>query len=141
MADPRAMGSQIAEVCWQGAQREGLPDGMSRDDFLARLATLVKQGAILFPVSKGTVLFIKPLQPGIAELHTFTTEDGRALIRGYVQGAKAAKKNGVTHIVSYADSPAFVKLAQSTGLPVKVSQTTKMQNGQMKPVYQFDLDL
>lgn len=114
---------------------------MTRDDFLRRLAAMVKQGGVLFPVSKGTVLFIKPLQQGVAELHTFTTEDGRALIKGYIQGAKTAKKNGMKHIVSYADSPAFVKLAKSTGLPVKISQTTKMQNGQMRPVYQFDLDL
>lgn len=135
------MGAQVAEICWQGAQREGLGDQMSRDQFLARLASLVKQGTILFPVSKGTVLMVKPLQTGTAEIHTFTTEDGRALIKGYIKGAQTAKKMGVKHVVSYADSPAFVKLAKSTGLPVQISQTTRMQNGQMRPVYQFDLDL
>lgn len=138
--DPR-VGQQIADVCWRSAQQEGVPQGETQRSFIAKLAKLVKQGAILFPVTQGTVLFIKPTGKGTAEIHTFTVEDGRALIKAYVFGAQVAKKNGVKHITSYADSPAFVKLAKSTGLPVKISQTTKMQNGEMRPMYQFDLEL
>lgn len=143
MSDDQALqqGAQhIMEIAWQSAQREGLPEGETRAKFMAQLAALVKQGAALLPLGN-TVLLIKPLEKGTAEIHTFTTEDGRALVKRYVQAAQLAKQHGVKHIVSYADSPAFVKLAKSSGLPVKISQEPRMQGGQMRPMYRFDLDL
>ena len=140
MADERAVGSQMADILWASAQKEGVPPDMTRDKFLGSIGQLIKQGAFLLPYGK-TVLMVKPLQQGTAELHTFTTEDGKAVVQAYIAGAKFAKKNGIKHVVSYADSPAFVKYAKQTGLPVKVSQTARMQGGQMQPMYQFDLDL
>jgi len=138
--DTAKVGAQVADIIWQSAQKEGVPEGMTREQFLGRVAKLVQQGAMLWPIDK-TVLMIKPISQGVAEIHTFTTEDGRMLVQRYVQAAQIAKKYNIKHIISYADSPAFVKMAKATGLPVKITQTTKMQNGQMRPMYQFDLDL
>jgi hypothetical protein len=43
--------------------------------------------------------------------------------------------------VTYSESPAFVKMAKQTGLPVQISQGHQTIGGQKKPVYQFMLSL
>jgi hypothetical protein len=134
--------NETAEILWGSAQKEGLPPGMTRDRYLGAVAQKLKQGTRLAQIGK-TVFLLTPIEPLVLELHTSTLEDGKALVQRYVVAAKTAKQHGIKKIISYADSPAFVKLAKATGLPVKITQEPHMDEitGQMKPMYKFELDL
>jgi hypothetical protein len=136
------VGSDVMEILWASAQKEGLPQGMTRDRYLGAVAQKIKQGSALTQIGK-TVFLLTPIAPYTLELHTSTIEDGKALVQRYVTAAKTAKQHGIKKIISYADSPAFVKLAQATKLPVKITQEPHMDEitGQMKPMYKFELDL
>jgi hypothetical protein len=48
---------------------------------------------------------------------------------------------GFKKAFSYATSPAFVKIAEQTGLPVRTSQTQTMMGDQMVPAYRFEVDI
>jgi hypothetical protein len=136
------VGSDVMEILWASAQKEGLPQGMTRDRYLGAVAQKIKSGSALTQIGK-TVFLLTPIAPYTLELHTSTIEDGKALVQRYVTAAKTAKQHGIKKIISYADSPAFVKLAQATKLPVKITQEPHMDEitGQMKPMYKFELDL
>jgi hypothetical protein len=115
---------------------------MTRDRYLGAVAQKIKSGSALTQIGK-TVFLLTPIAPYTLELHTSTIEDGKALVQRYVTAAKTAKQHGIKKIISYADSPAFVKLAQATKLPVKITQEPHMDEitGQMRPMYKFELDL
>lgn len=84
-----------------------------------------------------TVFMLKPLDDQTVEFHTFTIEPISDLILRYRAGINTLKEMGFKKAVSYAQSPAFVKIAQQTGLPVRVSQE-KTDKGM---TYKFEVDL
>jgi hypothetical protein len=106
---------------------------------MQKLAGLVKTKQAKLIQIGNTVFLVKPVAPGIAEFHTFTVEPPESLVKRFQAGAKTLKQMGFKKAVSYAESPAFAKLAQSTGLPVKTTQALNPQT--KKPVYRFELDL
>jgi hypothetical protein len=88
-----------------------------------------------------TVFLLKPLEAGTVEFHTFTTEPIEDLVKRYQAGINTIKQMGFKKAVSYAQSPAFVKIAQQTGLPVQVSQSQMMMGDKMVPAYKFEVNL
>jgi len=88
-----------------------------------------------------TVFLLQPKEPGTVEFHTFTTEPIEDLVKRYQAGINTLKQMGFKKAVSYAQSPAFVKIAQQTGLPVQVSQSQTMIGGKMVPAYKFEVNL
>jgi hypothetical protein len=88
-----------------------------------------------------TVFLLKPLQDGTVEFHTFTIEPIDDLVKRYQAGINSLKEMGYKKAVSYAQSPAFVKIAQQTGLPVQVSQSQTMMGDKMVPSYKFEVSL
>jgi len=115
---------------------QGNPEGI-----VLGISALIKKGAIKLLQLGNTVFMIMPKQAGTAEFHTFTVEQPQTLVKRFQAGAKALKQMGFKTAVTYSDSPAFVKMAQSTGLPVRISQGHQTVQGQKKPTYQFILDL
>jgi len=105
------------------------------------LAALIQQGAVQLLQLGNTVFTVMPKGGGTVEVHTFTVENPETLVKRYQSAAKALKNMGFTRAVTYAESPAFVKIAQQTGLPVKIAQGQQTIGGQAKPTYQFVLDL
>ena len=88
-----------------------------------------------------TVIVAMPLSPEVAEIHTFTVEPPETLSKRYKSASSTLKQLGFKKAVSYAQSPAFVRIAQNTGMPVKVSQSQQMVGNKMVPAYKFELDL
>ena len=88
-----------------------------------------------------TVFLLQPKEPGNVEFHTFTIESIDDLVKRYQAGINSIKQMGFKKAVSYAQSPAFVKIAQQTGLPVQVSQSQMMMGDKMVPAYKFEVNL
>jgi hypothetical protein len=140
MAKPKPAMMGPVEIIRQSAGKE-MPPGSDVEKVIQQVAALVKKKAIQLLQIGQTVLLLKPLPDGAVEFHTFTVEPPQELVQRYKAGSNSLKQMGFKKAISYADSPAFAKIAQGTGLPVKTSQVTRMVNGQMKPFYKFELDL
>jgi len=108
---------------------------------LAEMTYMVNQKKGKFIQIGNTVIVATPSSPEVAEIHTFTVEPPETLSKRYKSAANTLKQLGFKKAVSYAQSPAFVKIAQNTGLPVKVSQSQQMIGNKMVPAYKFELDL
>ena len=79
--------------------------------------------------------------PSTAEVHTFTMDNPRVMVENFKGLAKFLKKAGIKQGFTYSDQPIFKQLVERSGMPVKITQTTKQVGGQMKPVYQYTMDL
>jgi len=88
-----------------------------------------------------TVFLLQPKEPGTVEFHTFTIEPVNDLVKRYQAGINTLKEMGFKKAVSYAQSPAFVKIAEQTGLPVKTSQSQMMIGDKMVPAYKFEVNI
>lgn len=86
-----------------------------------------------------SVFLIKQTVPGEVEVHTFSAENPQQLVENYKGLAKVLKNQGIKKARSYADSPAYARIAKMSGLPVQVKQTQKMVGNQMKPMYEFEM--
>ena len=128
------------QIIQQSAQAE-LGGKTDPTQIVNGLAALIQQGAVQLLQLGNTVFTVMPKQGGTVELHTFTVENPQTLVKRYQSAAKALKNMGFKRAVTYAESPAFVKIAQQTGLPVKIAQGQQTISGQTKPTYQFILDL
>ena len=126
------------DIIRQSAEKE---TGGNADQIINALAALVQKGSIKLLRIGDTVFSIMPKQAGTVEFHTFTVEDPETLVKRFKAGVNSLKQMGYKKAVTYAESPAFVKIAQQSGLPVKISQGHQTISGQKKPTYQFILDL
>ena len=52
-----------------------------------------------------------------------------------------AKQEGIKKAYAYTDQPVFKQAVERSKLPIKISQTTQQMGNQVKPVYQFEMDL
>ena len=127
------------EIIKQSAAKEA--PGMNPDQVLGTLNALVQKGAVKLLQIGNTVFSVMPKGGQTAEFHTFTIESPEKLVDRFKAGANSLKQMGFKQAVTYSESPAFVKMAKDTGLPVKVTKGTQTISGQQKPVYQFMLDL
>lgn len=127
------------QIIQASAKRELGPQ-MPVEQFIDKLGKMIQAKAVQLIQVGNTVFMIKPTQPvGTVEFHTFTVEPPESIVKRFQSGAKTLKQMGFKKAVSYADSPAFVKIAQMTGLPVRISQAASPQTG--KQQYRFELDL
>lgn len=88
-----------------------------------------------------TVFLLQPKEPGTVEFHTFTVEPPADLVDRYKAGINSIKQMGFRKAISYATSPAFVKIAKQTGLPVQITQSQVMQGDKMVPAYKFEVSV
>lgn len=109
--------------------------------FLNGLGYMAKTKGTRFIQIGNTVFMIIPKSGGVVELHTSSVEPPDTIVKRWQTVPKTLKEMGFTHLISYSTSPAINKLVKKTGLPVKISQSQQMINGQMVPAYKYDLDL
>lgn len=135
---PKMTSFQVVQKAMEGH----LPPGTNINQFYGGLQKMLKTPNVKFLQVGNAVFMLKLLSPGNVEFHTFSAEGNiKNLIQDYIGLAKALKNQGIKHVTSYADSPEYGRIAEMTGLPVKTTQTQKMIGKQMRPVYQFDMDL
>mgnify|MGYP003338246804 FL=1 len=121
------------EIIQQSAAKEGA----NPQQLIAQLGALIQRKAVQLLQLGDTVLLLRPQPNGVVELHTFTIESPEKLIARYKAAANSLKQMGFKKAVTSASSPAFVRIAQSTGLPVRVTQAPGPQGTN----YRFELDL
>jgi hypothetical protein len=92
-------------------------------------------------VHLGNSLFLVMVKaPGEVEVHTFSEETPQQLARNFIDLTKYLKNIDVKRAYTYSDDVRFKKIADMTGLPVKVEQSVNMVGNEMKPVYRYTME-
>jgi len=128
-----------AQIIQASAKKE-MPD-LDINKFMSTLGTMVQRKMVQLLQIGNTVLMLKPKSPTEVEFHTFTVEPPESLVKRYQAAVNSLKEMGFKKAISYSTSPAFNKIAEQTGLPVKISQSQQMIGGKMVPAYKYELDL
>ena len=126
------------EIIRQDAQRNGL----NPQTILETIAKLKITNKNIQTARIGnTVFLIMRTPPSTAEVHTFTMDNPRVMVENFKGLAKFLKKAGIKQGFTYSDQPIFKQLVERSGMPVKITQTTKQIGNEMKPVYQYTMEL
>jgi len=88
-----------------------------------------------------TVFIITPPNGPQVELHIASVESPNEIVQRLKVLPNTLKQLGIKKVVTYSDNPAIKKIATQTGLPIKMNQSQRMVGNQMKPTYQFEMDL
>jgi len=128
-----------AEIIQKSAEKEAPGTDMNR--FMQTLAYMVQNNMAKLLQIGNTVFMLKPQTDGSVEFHTFTIEAPENLVKRYQAGINSLKEMGFKKAYSYSTSPAFVKIAEQTGLPVRVSQSQQVMGNKASPAYRFEVDI
>lgn len=126
------------EIIRQDAQR----NGFNPQQILETIAKLKLTNQNIQLVQMGnTVFLLMRTPPSTVEMHTFTIENPKEIV-GHLKGLITfLKKAGIKKGFTYSDQPIFKQVVERSGLPIKITQTTKQMGNEMKPVYQYTMDL
>ena len=87
-------------------------------------------------------VFLTSRQPdGSVEIHISSNESPDAIAKNLQNGAKLLKSVGVNKVTGYSFNPIIQKIIERSGLPVQVSQITKVVGDEAVPAYHFELEL
>jgi hypothetical protein len=125
----------------RASARNEMPPGSDVEKMVRQLAGLIQKKVVQLLQLGDTVFLLYPQKDGTVEFHTFTTESPQNLVARYKAGLNSLRQMGYKKAVSYANSPAFVKIAEQTGIPVKTTQTMKQVGNKMQPMYKFEVDV
>ena len=126
------------EIIKQDAERNGL----NADQILQTLGKLKLSNQNIQTVKIGnTVFLLMRTPPSTVEVHTFTVDKPNVMVSHFKNLAKFLKKLGIKQGFTYSEEPIFKQLVERSGMPVKITQTTKQMGNQMKPVYMYTMDL
>jgi len=115
------------------------PDQLEK--LMQSLAAMAKMGKAKFLQVGNTVFLLINKGNGTFEFHTATVEPPDVLVERFKAGAKAAKQIGATKLVSYFQDPSFQRIAQMTGLPVKISMSQQVSKTGAQPAYMAEITL
>jgi len=130
-----------AEIIQQSAQKE-IP-GQDMNRFMQTLGYMVQTKMVNLLQIGNTVFMLKPIpeEPGTVEFHTFTIESPQNLVMRYQAFHGSLRQLGYKKAKTYATSPAFVKIAEQTGLPIRVTQSQQVIGNKAVPAYKFEVDV
>jgi hypothetical protein len=98
-----------------------------------KMAQLVQVG--------NTVFLIVPKGGKTVEFHLSTIEPISELTKRLVTFSKTLKQMGFEQAVTYVPDKGWLKIAEQTGLPVKISQGAQKIGNDNRPVYQIMVEL
>lgn len=127
------------EIIQQSARKE--QPGADVNRIMQTIAYMMQRKLVQLLQIGNTVFLLQPKEPGTVEFHTFTIEPLDDLVKRYQAGLNSLRQMGFKKAVSFAQSPAFVKIAEQTGLPVQVSQSQMMMGNKMVPAYRFEVNI
>jgi len=123
-------------------RQDSIRNGANPQQILETLAKLKISNKNIQTARIGnTVFLIMRTPPSTAEVHTFTVDKPNVMVNNFKGLAAFLKRAGITQGFTYSDEPIFKQLVERSGMPVKITQTTKQMGGQMKPVYMYTMDL
>ena len=137
-APPKKPQLSSLDIIRQSAQKEA--PGADVNKTIVALGTLIDKNVVGLLRLGDTVFMLQPKEPGTVEFHTFTVESPQQLPQRYKEAIPNLKQMGFKKAISYAQSPAFKRIAEQTGVPVKVSQEMRRVGTQMLPYYRFEVD-
>ena len=137
-AQPKKQQLSSLDIIRQSAQKES--PGADVNKTIVALGTLIDKNVVGLLRLGDTVFMLQPKDPGTVEFHTFTVESPQQLPQRYKEAIPNLKRMGFKKAISYAQSPAFKRIAEQTGVPVKVSQEMRRVGTQMLPYYRFEVD-
>jgi hypothetical protein len=108
---------------------------------LNQISSLIGLGLARIVQIGNTVFLIMPKGGQTVELHTASEEPMSELPKRLVALSKTLKQMGFKKAVSYAPSQHWIKIVQQSGLPIKVTQGKQKIGPNIKPMYQFMVDL
>lgn len=120
---------------------DAIKQGLNPDQVVKALGTVVKDPHYQLVKFGHTVFLLHLIKPYTVELHIFTTDNVMGVMNALKQMIAMAKSQGIKKGYSYSDQQAFKEAVQRSGFPIKISQTVKKIGNQMKPVYQYEMDL
>jgi hypothetical protein len=138
-AQPKKSQRSSLDIIRQSAQRE--TPGADVNKLIVSLGTLIDKNVVGLLRLGDTVLMLQPKGDGVVEFHTFTIENPQQLPQRYKEAIPNLKRMGFKKAISYAQSPAFKRIAEQSGVPVKVTQEMRRVGAQMMPYYKFEVDL
>ena len=127
------------DIIRRSAEKE-LP-GQDINAFMQKMVALVRSKRVQLLQIGNTVFLLQAKEPGTVEFHTFTVESPSQLVQRYKAGINSIKQMGFKKAYSYSTSPAFVKIAEQTGLPVRVTQSQQVLGNKAVPAYRFEVDV
>jgi hypothetical protein len=146
---PNVMGALKAEKTGEGSNKsfeeiireDSSRQGQNPEQVFKKIAGMKKQNPQTKTIQIGSTVFIvTQVAPKTVEAHIFTSEPPKVIAQRYVSLVNMLKSQGMSKGYTYSDQPGFKKIAEMTGLPVKVTQTVKLMGEEIKPVYMFELD-
>ena len=94
------------------------------------------------PVQFGnTVFWAMQGAPGELDVHVFTEEQPKTLIKRFQQAAQWAKSKGFKKITSTLLESGTAEMVKAAGFPVKITQTTVNMNNRATPAYKMEVGL
>ena len=132
--------AETIDIIQQSMRQQGYKDN-DIQKALGGIATLVKRPGAKLVNFGNTVFLVMVKAPGEVEVHTFSAETPQQLARNFVSLSKYLKNIGVKTAKTYSDDVRFKEIGKMTGLPIKVNQTAKMFGNEMKPSYEYVLEM
>ena len=118
-----------------------IKQGANPDDVIQKLAQLLQDPHYNLVQFGNTIFLLHLVQPYTVELHIFTTDNIMGLMNALKEMIDMAKKEGVKKGYSYSDQLPFKQAIERSGLPIKITPTTRQIGTEMKPVYLYEMDL
>lgn len=129
----------IADIIVQSLKKED--PSVDPMQYTARLSVAEKKGIVKLLKMFNTVFILKPMPDQTVEMHTATIESPDQLVERWKKVPTSLKQMGFKKAISYSQDPSIGKLAQRTGLPIRITQSQRMLGNQMVPSYKFEMDL
>jgi hypothetical protein len=105
------------------------------------LGYMEKQGKVKIVKMHNTVFILQPKGNGNVDVHTATIEPLNTVVERWRVLPNTLKQLGYKHLTSYSEDPAIKKVAEQSGIPVKITQSQRMVGNKMVPTIQYDMDL
>lgn len=122
------------------SMRRAIGDEQVVQKSMAALVEMLKKPENKFVHLGNTMFLVMVRKPGEVEVHTFSEESPMGLAKNFVDLAKYLQNIGVKKASTYSEDVRFRKIAEMTGLPVKVEQSTGMVGAEMRPVYKYTME-
>lgn len=122
------------------SMRRAIEDEQMVQRSMAALVEMLKKPENKFVHLGNTMFLVMVRKPGEVEVHTFSEESPMGLAKNFVDLAKYLQNIGVKKASTYSEDVRFRKIAEMTGLPVKIEQSTGMVGAEMRPVYKYTME-
>jgi hypothetical protein len=137
------------EISGQGAgldtvsiiRQDAIKEGINPDALIYSLSQFIKDPHYQLVKFDKTVFLLHLTKPFTVDVSLFSSDSIMGIMSSMKKMIAMAKQEGIKKAYAYTDQPVFKQAVERSKLPIKISQTTQQMGNQVKPVYQFEMDL